>query len=311
MTTDYTILPHAGGTVIGGASHGTSTTIESSGGPLRRRGAQGNDVRRVRQALGSGHRARGGLHGDDALGRRALFDFEAKCGGCRRRRGRCRRAHARGRDREQFRSDGDVHVRGRLPREQSIRLARRVRVAALTRLFPEVQPARRYHCTRAIRPTRCSGASSFAARRPARAAAGSHRLQYPRACPPHGVLPRAFAGALSARTRALARGVVVLGGWIAAGRRSVRSCLGTIGGVRDSMKSGRTGRTSSMSSERTNLGPGLDRPSAARLRSPVLVRTPDQVPGTWFRVPASGLRSFSSFAKRKNVSSTELVISST
>ena len=34
MTTDYTILPHAGGTVIGGASHGTSTTIESSGGPF-------------------------------------------------------------------------------------------------------------------------------------------------------------------------------------------------------------------------------------------------------------------------------------
>ena len=32
MTTDYTTIPHAGGTVIGGASHGTSTTIESSGG---------------------------------------------------------------------------------------------------------------------------------------------------------------------------------------------------------------------------------------------------------------------------------------
>ena len=34
MTTDYTTIAHAGGTVIGGASEGTSTTIESSGGPF-------------------------------------------------------------------------------------------------------------------------------------------------------------------------------------------------------------------------------------------------------------------------------------
>ena len=34
MTTDYTTIPHAGGTIIGGASHGTSTTIESSGAPF-------------------------------------------------------------------------------------------------------------------------------------------------------------------------------------------------------------------------------------------------------------------------------------
>ena len=34
MTAHYTSISHAGGTVIGGASHGTSTTIESSGGPF-------------------------------------------------------------------------------------------------------------------------------------------------------------------------------------------------------------------------------------------------------------------------------------
>ena len=34
MTTDYTMIAHAGGTIIGGASEGTSTTIESSGGPF-------------------------------------------------------------------------------------------------------------------------------------------------------------------------------------------------------------------------------------------------------------------------------------
>ena len=34
MTTDYTTIAHAGGTVIGGASKGTSTTIKSSGGPF-------------------------------------------------------------------------------------------------------------------------------------------------------------------------------------------------------------------------------------------------------------------------------------
>ena len=34
MTTDYTTIAHAGGTVIGGASEGTSTTIMSSGGPF-------------------------------------------------------------------------------------------------------------------------------------------------------------------------------------------------------------------------------------------------------------------------------------
>ena len=34
MTTEYTTIPHAGGTIVGGASHGTSTTIESSGGPF-------------------------------------------------------------------------------------------------------------------------------------------------------------------------------------------------------------------------------------------------------------------------------------
>ena len=34
MTTKYTTIAHAGGTIIGGASHGTSTTIESSGGPF-------------------------------------------------------------------------------------------------------------------------------------------------------------------------------------------------------------------------------------------------------------------------------------
>ena len=34
MTTEYTAIAHAGGTVIGGASHGTRTTLESSGGPF-------------------------------------------------------------------------------------------------------------------------------------------------------------------------------------------------------------------------------------------------------------------------------------
>ena len=34
MTTDYTTIAHAGGTVIGGASEGTTTTIRSSGGPF-------------------------------------------------------------------------------------------------------------------------------------------------------------------------------------------------------------------------------------------------------------------------------------
>ena len=34
MTSDYTTIAHAGGTIIGGASEGTSTTIESSGGPF-------------------------------------------------------------------------------------------------------------------------------------------------------------------------------------------------------------------------------------------------------------------------------------
>ena len=34
MTTDYTTIAHAGGTVIGGASEGTSTMIRSSGGPF-------------------------------------------------------------------------------------------------------------------------------------------------------------------------------------------------------------------------------------------------------------------------------------
>ena len=34
MTTDYTTIVHAGGTIIGGASEGTSTTIKSSGGPF-------------------------------------------------------------------------------------------------------------------------------------------------------------------------------------------------------------------------------------------------------------------------------------
>ena len=34
MTTDYTAIAHAGGTIIGGASEGTSTTIRSSGGPF-------------------------------------------------------------------------------------------------------------------------------------------------------------------------------------------------------------------------------------------------------------------------------------
>ena len=34
MTTDHTTIAHAGGTIIGGASQGTSTTVESSGGPF-------------------------------------------------------------------------------------------------------------------------------------------------------------------------------------------------------------------------------------------------------------------------------------
>ena len=34
MTTDYTTIVHAGGTVIGGTSEGTTTTIRSSGGPF-------------------------------------------------------------------------------------------------------------------------------------------------------------------------------------------------------------------------------------------------------------------------------------
>ena len=34
MTTDYTTIAHAGGTIIGGVSEGTSTTIRSSGGPF-------------------------------------------------------------------------------------------------------------------------------------------------------------------------------------------------------------------------------------------------------------------------------------
>ena len=34
MTTDYTTITHADGMIIGGSSEGTSTTIESSGGPF-------------------------------------------------------------------------------------------------------------------------------------------------------------------------------------------------------------------------------------------------------------------------------------
>ena len=34
MTTEYTTIAHGDGTVIGGAAHGTSTTLESSGGPF-------------------------------------------------------------------------------------------------------------------------------------------------------------------------------------------------------------------------------------------------------------------------------------
>ncbi len=34
MTTDYTTIAHAGGTIIGGVSEGTSTTVTSSGGPF-------------------------------------------------------------------------------------------------------------------------------------------------------------------------------------------------------------------------------------------------------------------------------------
>ena len=34
MTSEYTTIAHAGGTVIGGASRGTSTTLQSSGGPF-------------------------------------------------------------------------------------------------------------------------------------------------------------------------------------------------------------------------------------------------------------------------------------
>ena len=34
MTTDYTTIPHAGATIIGGGSEGTSTMIKSSGGPF-------------------------------------------------------------------------------------------------------------------------------------------------------------------------------------------------------------------------------------------------------------------------------------
>ena len=34
MTTDYATIAHAGGTIIGGVSEGTSTTIRSSGGPF-------------------------------------------------------------------------------------------------------------------------------------------------------------------------------------------------------------------------------------------------------------------------------------
>ena len=34
MTTEYTTIAHADGTIIGGAAHGTSTTLESSGAPF-------------------------------------------------------------------------------------------------------------------------------------------------------------------------------------------------------------------------------------------------------------------------------------
>ena len=133
MTTDYTTISHAGGTVIGGASEGTSTTIESSGGPFVEGGHSHTTCVGVWKTLGRRHGARGGLHVDNARRRRAVLDFEKKCGRRRRRRRRCRRAHAHGWDREQFRGHRNMHVRGRLSGEQPICLARRVRLAALRR----------------------------------------------------------------------------------------------------------------------------------------------------------------------------------
>ena len=125
MTTDYTMIAHAGGTVIGGASEGTSTTIRSSGGPFVEGGALAHDVRGAWEALGRGHGARGGLHIDDARGRRAVRGLEEKCGRCRRRRRRGRRARAHGWDREPFRGHRIVHLRGRLSGEQPICLCAR------------------------------------------------------------------------------------------------------------------------------------------------------------------------------------------
>ena len=119
MTTGYTTIAHAGGTIIGGASQGTSTTVESSGGPFVEGGHSHTTCVVYGKQLGCGHRTRGRLHVDNARRRRAVLDFEAKCRRRRRRRRRGRRAHARGWDREQFRGHRIVHLRGRLSGEQT------------------------------------------------------------------------------------------------------------------------------------------------------------------------------------------------
>ena len=133
MTTDYTTIAHAGGTVIGGTSEGTTTMIRSSGGPFVEGGHSHTTCVVYGKRSAAGPELRGGLHVDNASGRRAVRGFEEKCGRRRRRRRRCGRARAHGWDREQFRGHRDVHVRDRLSGEQPICLARGVRLAALRR----------------------------------------------------------------------------------------------------------------------------------------------------------------------------------
>ena len=129
MTADYTTITHQDGMIIGGAEEGTSTTIESSGGPFVEGGARSNDVHRAWKAHGCGPGPRVGLHVDDARRGRGALHFEEKRGRRRRRRRRRGRALARGRDRQECRRHRVVHLRGRLSGEQPIRLARGVRLA--------------------------------------------------------------------------------------------------------------------------------------------------------------------------------------
>ena len=143
LVTDYTMIEHAGGTIVGGGSAGTNTILETSGGPF----AAGEHSHVTCVVYGKrstrGVDARSALHIDRRRRRQVLLDVEEKRGRRRGRRWRRRKPRTHGRHRQVRRRDRHLHLRNRLPRGGQGRDDVRLQVATYRRagVTPESPPA--------------------------------------------------------------------------------------------------------------------------------------------------------------------------